>query len=137
VSFLLDTTVIAETTRPAPDPKVLAWFQRVDARDLYISVLSLGEIARGVAMRARHNKAQADALHGWLDATRLNYADRIILVDAEIAEAWGELAALRTLPVIDGLLAATALIRGLTLVTRSTHDLAGIGVTVLNPWEAT
>ncbi len=135
MTFLLDTNVVSETRRKRPDPRVVSWFRDADPSALHISVLTLGEIAKGVARHSAHDKTQAAALKQWLDATRVVYADRIVSIDAEIAEAWGQLAAMRTRPVIDGLLAATALVRGMTLVTRNIADVADTGVAVLDPWS--
>jgi predicted nucleic acid-binding protein len=136
VSFLLDTNVVSETRRKAPDPKVVAWVSQADPSDLFISAMTLGEIAKGVALRAKQSQAQAVGLEQWLAETRTEYANRIIAIDADIAEAWGRLDAKRNLPVVDGLLAATALVRGMTLVTRNVRDVAGAGITLLNPWNA-
>jgi toxin FitB len=135
VSFLLDTNVVSETRRKTPEPKVLAWVARADPADLFISAMTLGEIAKGVAMRAKQSPIQAAGLEQWLAATRLKYRDRIVAVDADIAEAWGHLAAKRPFPIIDGLLAATALVRGMTLVTRNVRDIADVGIPTLNPWN--
>lgn len=134
MTFLLDTNVISEPRRPRPDTRVSSWFHSVNIESLYISVLTLGEITKGVARIARRDSLQAAGLEQWLSDTRLGYADRIIPVDVEIAEAWAQLDAVRPLPVIDGLLAATALVRGMTFVTRDTRDIAGTGVVTLNPW---
>jgi predicted nucleic acid-binding protein len=136
VSFLLDTNVVSETRRKAPDPKVVAWVSQADPSELFISAMTLGEIAKGVALRAKQSQAQAAGLEQWLAETRTDYANRIIAIDADIAEAWGRLDAKRNLPVIDGLLAATALVRGMTLVTRNVRDVADAGITLLNPWNA-
>lgn len=136
MSFLLDTNVVSETRRKTPDPKVVAWVSQADPSDLFISAMTLGEIAKGVALRAKQSPAQSADLEQWLTATRIGYADRIIAIDADIAEAWGRLDAKRNLPVVDGLLAATALVRGMTLVTRNVRDVAGAGVALLNPWNA-
>jgi predicted nucleic acid-binding protein len=136
VSFLLDTNVISETRRKRPDPRALSWLRRSDPAALHISALTLGEISKGVAKHSRHDKTQAAALRHWLDTIRMVYAERIVPIDAEIAETWGRLAAKRPLPVVDGLLAATALVRGMTLVTRNIGDVADTGVTVVDPWSA-
>ena len=134
MNFLLDTNVISEPRRQRRDPRVVAWFESVDLEDLHISVLTLGELIKGEARLAQRDAVQATALRQWLDATRFNYADRIIPVDREIAEAWGQLDAKRPLPVIDGLLAATALVHDMTFATRDTRDIAGTGVRTINPW---
>lgn len=136
MSFLLDTNVVSETRRKAPDPKVVAWVLQADPSDLFISAMTLGEIAKGVALRAKQSPAQAAGLEQWLAKARTEYANRIVAIDADIAEAWGRLDAKRNLPVVDGLLAATALVRGMTLVTRNVRDVAGAGITRLNPWNA-
>jgi predicted nucleic acid-binding protein len=134
VSFLLDTNVISETRRKRPDPRVVAWLRSIDSTAAHVSVLTFGEIAKGIAQRARHDPAEAETLRGWLEAMRSLYADRTVAIDTEISEAWGQLAAKRTLPVIDGLLAATALVHGMTLVTRDTRDIVSTDVRTLNPW---
>jgi toxin FitB len=136
VSFLLDTNVISELRRKRPDARVVAWLKRAGPTTLWISVLTLGDIAKGAARCAARDRAQAETYYRWLALLRSNYADRTIAIDADICEAWGRLAANRPLPVIDGLLAATALARGLTLVTRNVRDFAGVAIGILNPWEA-
>jgi predicted nucleic acid-binding protein len=136
VNFLLDTNVVSETRRKRPDAKVLSWYRRADPASLYISVLTLGEIAKGVVQYSNRDKAQSEALHRWLNTTRDLYADRIVPIDAEIAEAWGKIAAPRPRPVIDGLLAATAIVRNMTLVTRNVGDLADSGAAIVDPWES-
>jgi predicted nucleic acid-binding protein len=114
----------------------MSWFGSTDLGSLHISVLTLGELANGAARLARRDDAQAATLRRWLESTRLSYANRIIPIDSEISETWGQLNAIRPLPVIDGLLAATALVRGMTFVTRDTRDIAGTGVRTINPWVA-
>jgi hypothetical protein len=99
VSFLLDTNVVSEVRRKQPDPLVLSWLENVDPGALHISVLTLGEIAKGAAKRAARERLQADALDRWLQSIRLHYADRVVGIDATIAERWGRLTAVRTLPV--------------------------------------
>lgn len=130
--FLLDTNVISETRRKRPDAGVLAWLRQVDPTELYVSVLTLREIAKGAL--ARRDPAGAAALRRWLDGLRRDYVERLVGIDAEIAEAWGRLSAIRLLPVIDGLLIATAEARGMTLVTRNVRDTAGSGISVIDPW---
>ncbi len=134
MSFLLDTNVVSEFRRKSPDPNVVSWIATVDPADLFVSALTLGEIAKGIALRVEQGSMQATALAQWLVETRLAFTDRIVAIDADIAEAWGRLNARRTLPVVDGLLAATVLVRDMTLVTRNVRDIAGTGVPVLNPW---
>jgi len=136
VTFLLDTNVISEVRRKRPDGRVVSWLKRTDPAALSISVLTLGEIAKGAAQCAARDRAQAAIYYQWLALVRSNYADRTIAIDADIAEAWGRLAAKSPLPIVDGLLAATALVRGMTLVTRNVRDIADAGIPVLNPWNS-
>ena len=136
MTFLLDTNVISEVRRKRPDGRVVSWLKRTDPAALSISVLTLGEIAKGAAQCAARDRAQAAIYYQWLALVRSNYADRTIAIDADIAEAWGRLAAKSPLPIVDGLLAATALVRGMTLVTRNVRDIADAGIPVLNPWNS-
>jgi toxin FitB len=136
VTFLLDTNVISELRRKRPDARVVSWLKRAEPAALFISVLTLGEIAKGAAQFAERDRAQAEILYRWLALVRTNYADRTIAVDADVSEVWGRIAAKRPMPVIDGLLAATALVRTLTLVTRNARDFADVGIRVFNPWDA-
>lgn len=134
MNFLIDTNVTSEPRRPKPDSNVLDWFNRTDQAEVFISVLTLGELARGSAKAARRDAATGLRLQSWIDEINADFVDRIIDVDREIAALWGKLMSPRTLPVIDGLLAATALVRGMTLVTRNVRDFSDTGVAVLNPW---
>jgi len=136
--FLLDTNVISELVRPKPDPKVTAWIDATDESLLYLSVLTLGEIRKGIA--SLRPSSRRVALEAWLDSdVALRFAGRILPIDQAVADRWGHIAARaavarRLLPVIDGLLAATALDYNLTLVTRNIRDVAATGVPVFNPW---
>lgn len=139
MSFLLDTCTVSELTRPRPDPGVLAWFDGQDAAALHLSVLSVGEIEKGIAVLPRGRKRST--LTGWLATLRAAYADRILPIDDAVAAIWGRTAARverggRTLGVVDGLLAATAVRHGFTLVTRNVADFEGTGAAVLNVWTA-
>jgi predicted nucleic acid-binding protein len=136
VNYLLDTNVVSESRRKRPDSRVVSWLRWADVNTLHISVLTLGEMAKGIAQREIKDRAQAAIYFQWLDAVRSDFADRTIGIDPHIAEAWGRLAAERPLPIIDGLLAATALVHGMTLVTRDTRDVADTGVATINPWTA-
>jgi toxin FitB len=135
LNYLIDTNVVSETRRTRPDPRVQTWFNAVDPNALFISVLTLGEIARGIAKRERTNAVEAASYRRWLESLRSDFLDRILIVDDDIAEMWGRLTARRTLPIVDGLLAATALVKSLTFVTRDVRDVAGTGASVLNPWQ--
>ena len=136
MSFLVDTNVVSELGRKNSNRHVLAWANSVGTTALHLSVLTLGEIAKGAAKLERRDAVRGAALSRWLYGLRQQYADRIIDVDGEIAEAWGRLASGRSIPIIDALLAATALVRGMTLVTRNVRDIADVGVPVLNPWNS-
>jgi predicted nucleic acid-binding protein len=136
--FLLDTNVISELIRPRPDPKVTRWIDATDEDLLFLSVLTLGEIRKGVIRLPR--SARRTALEAWLRSDLPSrFYGRILNIDQEVADRWGQLSALTSarsanLAVIDGLLAATATEHGLTLVTRNTRDVAAKGVSLLNPW---
>lgn len=139
--FLLDTNVISELIKPRPEANMTAWIEGTDESLLYLSVLTLGEIRRGIA--ALPQSRRRASLEAWLDKDlRSRFEDRILTIDQEVADRWGLLtAAARSsgivLPVIDGLLAATALEHNLTLVTRDTGQIPSMGVAVFNPWEKT
>lgn len=135
MNYLLDTNVVSELRRKSPDANVLAWFRRADPAALYLSVLTLGEITKGAENLARRDAAAAAALRRWLNGLCKYYAERLIPVDAAIAEEWGRLSSARPLPVIDALLAATARARDMTLVTRNVRDVKGTGVPVIDPWN--
>jgi predicted nucleic acid-binding protein len=138
LSFLLDTCVLSELTRPTPHSRVSAWLGEQDAAALHLSVLTVGEIEKGVALLPRGMKKRS--LTTWLATLRSTYADRLLPVDSAIAAIWGRTAAAvqrrgRRLSVVDGLIAATALHHGLTVVTRNVADFQATGATLLNPWE--
>ena len=137
--FLLDTNVISELIKPRPEENVTAWIEGTDESLLYLSVLTLGEIRRGIAILSQSRRRAA--LEAWLDKDlRARFEDRILAIDQEVADRWGLLTAAArdsgiVLPVIDGLLAATALEHNLTLVTRDTGQIPSMGVAVFNPWK--
>ena len=138
--FLLDTNCISELVRPKPDLRVTQWMDGADERLLYLSVLTLGEIRKGVAGLAQ-GKRRAH-LETWLDVDlQARFSGRIVPIDSEIADRWGSLVADskrkgKALSVIDGLLAATALHYNLTVVSRNAADFTATQVQVLNPWKA-
>ncbi|WBQ14353.1 type II toxin-antitoxin system VapC family toxin [Hyphomonadaceae bacterium BL14] len=125
MSLLIDTTIISQVRKgDRCDPAVAAWWAGIAEDDLWLSALVLGEIRKGVELARRCDPRKANALEAWLP------------VDTAVAEAWGRMNAIRPAPVIDALLAATAKINRLTLVTRNAADVAGLGVDVLNRFEA-
>jgi toxin FitB len=137
--FLLDTNIPSEMTRRHPESRVSRWLDDADDDQLYFSVVSLGEILRGVTV-LRESKRRSQ-LQQWLDETlRPWFQGRILPVDEPIAERWGVLAGQRQLigrplKVADGFIAATALEHDLTVVTRNVEDFDGLGVGIFNPWE--
>ena len=135
VSFLLDTNVISEARRPRGDANVKAWLASVPADNLYLSVLVVGEIRGGIERLRRRDPVQADAYEGWLATLRRDYADRLLPVTAEVADEWGRMNVSDPVPVVDGLMAATAKVKCLTLVTRNTADIERSGARILNPFE--
>lgn len=138
MSYLLDTNIISEfRKRERGHPGVVRWAASVDPTELYTSVLVIGEIRRGIELKRRSDAAQAAALEGWLDKVRAGLGGRIIPIDERIAELWGKLGVPVTLPAIDGLIAATALVHGLTVVTGNFADMARTGASLLNPFATT
>jgi toxin FitB len=133
--YLLDTNVISETRKTRADDGVLAFLTAADAAGLFLSVLTVGELRKGVAARGRIDSAAAERLGTWVDSIETTFADRVLPVDVTVARLWGELSAGRSLPVIDGLIAATAMIHGLTLATRNTRDVEITGVSLVDPWQ--
>jgi predicted nucleic acid-binding protein len=134
VRYLLDTTVLSETRRKQADLRVMAFLAGVEPSALYVSVLALGELRKGVAMKAKADPEMAERLGQWVDGLEFSFAERIVGIDGATAARWGELSAQRPRPVIDTLLAATAAVHGMTLVTRNLADFEGMGIETLNPW---
>jgi predicted nucleic acid-binding protein len=132
--FLLDTNVVSEIRKSQPAGGVLLFMRKTDASALFISVLTLGELRRGASIKKRTDAELARRLAEWIEGIEYSFADRVLGVDAAIARIWGELSADRSRPVVDTLLAATAIAHNLTFVTRNVHDVNDITVDVLNPW---
>jgi predicted nucleic acid-binding protein len=137
--FLLDTNIVSELVNLKPEPKVVEWIEATNEELLFLSVLTLGEIRKGIALIK--DPARQVKLEAWVvGALPVRFANRILSVEKSIAERWGVLAAQakatmqHNLPVIDGLLAATAQHHNLTFVTRNTNHVIGTGVPVFNPW---
>ena len=138
MSFLIDTNIISEVRKgDRCDPAVADWWSGVAEDDLWLSALVLGEIRKGVELARRRDPTKAAALEAWLGDVIAGFGDRVLPVDTAVAEEWGRMNAVRPVPVVDALLAATAKTNGLTLVTRNGADVAGLDVEVLNPFEAT
>jgi toxin FitB len=134
--FLVDTNILSELVRPAPDPKVTSWFTSQPDEKLWLSVVTLGEIRRGATLAHQRSAANGQRLENWLTTLRTDFAERLIQVDEAIALRWGVMTAHRPANVIDALLAATAAERGLTVATRNVKDFAQFGVPILNPFDA-
>lgn len=135
MSFLLDTNLVSELRKgPRINAGVRAWFDAVDEADLFLSVLVVGELRQGVERIQRRDAPGARSLSIWLERLIEQHTDRILPVDIAIAELWGRLNVPDPLPTVDGLLAATALVNDLTLVTRNLADIARTGARTLNPF---
>ena len=132
--FLLDTNVVSELFRREPDPRVVAWLRRTRT-PAFLSVLVLGELRRGVERLAPRDPARAQVLDARIDGIVVDYADRTLPVTSAVADEWGRLGARWAIPVVDGLLAATALVHGLTLATRNVKDVADLGVPYVDPFS--
>jgi predicted nucleic acid-binding protein len=136
VSFLVDTNIVSEIRKgPRADRNVAAWFAAVPDASLYLSVLVLGEIRRGVELKRPQDRTQAAVLESWLATVQREFGGRILAVDSSVADEWGRMSAVRPVSIIDGLMAATAKVHGFTLVTRNAAHVTGLGVAVLNPFE--
>ena len=135
MKFLLDTNVVSEVRKSRPAGEVLLFIKNTDASALFISALTLGELRRGASIKKRTDAELAHRLAEWIDGIESSFADRILAVDAAIARVWGELSADRSRPVVDTLLAATAIAYDLVFVTRNVDDVRDIQVEVLNPWQ--
>ncbi len=139
MSYLLDTCVVSELSRPRPDPGVVAWMTETDVASLHLSAITIGEVRRGT-LRLPVGKRRA-SLSDWSERLRRGFSGRVLPIDEPVALRWAEIAARaeqsgRPGSFADGLIAATALGRGLTLVTRNVTDFEPFGVSLLNPWSA-
>ena len=136
--FLLDTNVVSELRKVRAgnvDPHVIAWADSVEATDLYLSVISLQELEIGVRLAERRDPAQGTVLRAWLtDHVLPAFAGRLLAVDITVAQRSARLHVPNPRPVRDGLIAATALVHGMTVVTRNVADFEPTGVSLLNPW---
>jgi toxin FitB len=139
VNYLIDTNVLSELRKPNGDPAVRAKLAAIDESHLFLSVVSIGEISKGIARLDPGSRRQQ--LEEWLAQSELFFADRVLSVDRDIAQLWGELTARlatagRTLHTSNGLIAATALHHGLRLMTANTADFEQTGLTLINPWDS-
>jgi predicted nucleic acid-binding protein len=136
VSYLLDTNVISEVRKGERcDPHVTDWYASIADADLFLSTLVLGEIRKGVELARVHDPGKAAALEQWLGQVEVAFDGRVLGIDNAVAHRWGRMSALRPTPVVDCLLAATAAVNRLTLVTRNDGDVAGLGAKLLNPFR--
>ena len=134
IRYLLDTNILSETRKKRVDERVFAFLSNTTPTSLYLSCLSLGELKKGVDLKMKSDPAAAKAIAGWVDGLETNFADRILGVDTASAKLWGEWSAQRPRPVVDTLLAATAMVHDLVFVTRNESDVQDLPVKVLNPW---
>lgn len=137
MSYLIDTNVISELRPKAPNVGVLEWFAERPSSTLFLSVLTLGELRKGID--GLSDQQRRTILSDWLEAELPAYfAGRILSVDDRVADRWGRMvaAAGRPVPAVDSLLAATAAVHGLSLVTRNMRDFANFGLSLINPWKA-
>lgn len=135
MSFLIDTNVLSELRKGSrADDAVRRWFASLGEDEIFLSVIVIGEIRRGIESIRRRDTQAAQTLDRWIREITTQHEARILPVDARIADEWGRLNVPNPLPVVDGLMAATARVHGLTLATRSVRDVARTGVPVLNPF---
>lgn len=135
--FLIDTNVILEIRKGRRcNPNVAAWYASVNDTDLYLSVIALGEIRKDIEIVRRRDAAKADALEAWLGEVYAAFGGHILPFDSATCDEWGRMSAVRPVPMIDGLLAATAKVNHMTLVTRNDRHITGLGADVINPFGA-
>jgi predicted nucleic acid-binding protein len=131
--YLVDTNVLSEARRGSNEARI--WLRSVDPTTIYLSVITLGEIMKGIAVKLRTDRRAAAALTAWLERLRLDHSDRILPISDRIALEWGRLAAGRSRGVADALITATAVVHAKIIVTRNAQDFSDIGVPVVNPWD--
>ena len=135
MGYLVDTNVLSELRKKDRcDLNVTAWLASVVSDELFVSVISLGEIRRGIELLRKRDAAASRTLDRWLAGLEAHYADRVLPISAAVADRWGRLSPDQPLPVSDGLLAATGIEHKLTIVTRNTDDFLRSGVNTLNPF---
>jgi toxin FitB len=137
VNYLIDTNIISEVRKGNEcHPRVAAWYDSIDDESIYLSVLVLGEIRKGIERARPKEPAKARALEKWLTTLTRSFAERILPIDRAVADEWGRMSAKRPLSTVDALLAATAKVHGMTLATRDTSGVADLGARLLDPFEA-
>lgn len=135
MTYLLDTNVVSESRKRVPNPRVVTWSASVDPNEVFISVLTFGEIQVGIERLRKKDSPQAEHLSEWSEQLRTTYRDRIVPIELDAAQTWGRFNNGRPAPFVDGLIAATAIVRDWVLVTRNVADMAPTGVRLLNPFE--
>jgi predicted nucleic acid-binding protein len=133
-AYLLDTIVLSETRRKKADAGVISFLNSIESALLFLSVLTIGELRKGVAAKMRTDPVGAKSLAAWVEGLEFGFAGHILAIDVATARLWGEWSGDRPRPEVDTLLAATAVLHGLTLVTRSIRDVGGVPVKLHNPW---
>jgi len=139
MKYLLDTCVISEIIRPRPSKKVTKWIKKEDESNFFISVLTIGELHKGIEKLAESKRKEK--LHNWVENDlKERFWNRIIDIDIQVAMIWGKIQGMterigKPMPAIDSLIAATGITHHLTVVTRNTSDMRESGVVLLNPWE--
>lgn len=131
--YLVDTNVISEARRGTPE--AVNWMRSVDPLTVHLSTLTLGEIMRGIALKQKSDPTAAGHLAEWLRRLRHQHADRILAITDQVSVEWGRIAAIRPRGDINGLIAATAIVHDLVVVTRNITDFGDTGADVINPWN--
>jgi toxin FitB len=132
--FLIDTNVLSEARRGRQEAR--DWLRSVDPDQVFLSVVTLGEIMKGISQKARTDAAAAASLNHWLEQLRAGHAARILPISAEVAIEWGRIADIRPQNMADTLIAATAIVHRKAVVTRNISDFADLGVRLIDPWSA-
>lgn len=137
MAYLIDTDVISELRKgKRANPNVTSWFAALAAEDVYLSVLTLGEIRKGIESIRRRDPQAAKTLESWLGRVSEAHRDRVLPIDRSIAEEWGRMNVPDPIPVVDGLLAATAKVTGLTVATHNSDDFARTGASFIDPFSS-
>jgi toxin FitB len=131
--YLVDTNVLSEARRGSREARL--WLRSVEPATIYLSVITLGEVMKGIALKQRTDPRAASALTVWLEQLRLDHSDRILPISDRVALEWGRLAAERPRGMAAGLIAATAMVHGKIIVTRSVADFTDTRIPVINPWN--